>query len=96
ADSFWNWALNQTIGGHPMTFWMTFLPAQDFISSLPFEPWRLCLLAVALRRCLVIFRLRAENAGTVHPEDSAAQAARKVAAADLASRGLPVPEKVGV
>lgn len=96
ADSVWGWALNQTIGGHPMTFWMVALPAQDFAQSLPFEPWRLCLLAVALRRCLMIFRLRAESAGTAHPAASPVLAAREVAAADLASRGRPVPEKVGV
>jgi hypothetical protein len=94
ADSFWNWTLNQTIGGHQMIFWMVFLPAQDFLSSLPFEPWRLCLLAVALRRCLMIFRLRAESAGTIVPE-GAALAARDAAAADLAARGRPVPEQVG-
>jgi len=96
ADTLWNWALNETIGGHPMTVWMVILPIQDFVSSLPFEPWRLCLLAVALRRCLMIFRLRAQTSGTMHPQQGAMDAARDVAAADLASRGRPVPEEVGV
>ncbi|GAB3917542.1 hypothetical protein GCM10011575_31460 [Microlunatus endophyticus] len=96
GSSIWSWALNQTIGGHPMTFWMVFLPAQDFVTSLPFEPWRLCLLAVALRRCLMIFRLRAESRGTANLEVGAVEAAREVAAADLGSRGTPVPETAGV
>jgi hypothetical protein len=100
ANSVWGWALNQTVGGHPITFWTVFLPAEDLIQSLPFEPWRLCLLAVALRRCLMIFRLRAESAGTAAPQVSAIAAAREQAAADLESRGVPIPEdlaeKVGV
>lgn len=96
ATSFWGWALNQTMGGHPITFWEVFLPAQDLISSVPFEPWRLCLLAVALRRCLTIFRLRAENAGTADLEVGAMAAAREAAASDLKSRGVPLPEEVGV
>lgn len=100
ANSVWGWALNQTVGGHPITFWTVFLPAEDLIQSLPFEPWRLCLLAVALRRCLMIFRLRAESAGTAAPQVGAIAAAREQAAADLESRGVPIPEdlaeKVGV
>jgi hypothetical protein len=96
ADSLWGWVMTQTIGGHPMSFWMVAIPAYNLITTLPFEPWRLCLLAVALRRCLLIFRLRAEEAGTLSPEPGTPRTAREAAAADLTSQGQPVPEQVAV
>jgi hypothetical protein len=94
GSAVFGWALNQTIGGHHMTFWEVWLPANDLINDLPFEPWRLCLLAVALQRCLQIFRLRAEAAGTTGLGAEATLAARQTAAADL-DAARPVPQGVG-
>ncbi|WP_152365141.1 hypothetical protein [Microlunatus speluncae] len=51
------------VGGHDITFWVTWGPVWDLLYGLPFEPLRLCLLAVAFRRCLELFRARA------HPTD---------------------------
>lgn len=100
ASTVFGWLLAQTIGGHQMAFWMVWLPAQDLVADLPFEPWRLCLLAVALRRCLQIFRMRAEAAGTTRPA-AAPLTAWQAAAADQADAvpaepaAAPVPQQVG-
>jgi hypothetical protein len=51
------------VGGHDIVFWVTLGPVFDLLYGLPFEPLRLCLLAVAFRRCLELFRARA------HPSD---------------------------
>ncbi|MBO0882697.1 MAG: hypothetical protein J2P17_20660, partial [Mycobacterium sp.] len=94
GSTVWSWILTKTIGGHPMTFWIMVKPLYDLALTLPFEPWRLCLLAVALRRCLMIFRLRAERAGTVTPEAGAPRTAREAAAVDLGLRGRAVEDQV--
>jgi hypothetical protein len=74
--------LTNTIGGHEFSFWLVWLPSYDLIEDMIFEPWRLCLLAVALRRCLIIFRQRAEHRGTTDAvTHSSAQA---VAVSELA------------
>lgn len=51
------------IGGHLVDFWIVFGPSVDLIENAAFEPLRLCLLAVAFRRCLELFR------GRAHPDD---------------------------
>jgi hypothetical protein len=56
VDSLVEWI----IGGHEVTFWYIYGPFVDLLVDLPFEPLRLCLLAVAFRRCLELFRRRAE------------------------------------
>ncbi len=67
--------VQKVLGGHDITFWVTWGPVWDLLYGLPFEPLRLCLLAVAFRRCLELFRARA------HPIDrSAAPVPAKVAA----------------
>ncbi len=60
------------VGGHDITFWVTWGPVWDLLYGLPFEPLRLCLLAVAFRRCLELFRARA------HPADRLATTADPV------------------
>lgn len=55
--------VQKVVGGHDIDFWVTLGPVWDLIYGLPFEPLRLCLLAVAFRRCLELFRARA------HPAD---------------------------
>ncbi len=68
VSNYWTSFTNHLIGGHPVVFWSAFGPAVDLLQNLPFEPWRLCLLAAALQRALQIFRSRAEQRGTLHPD----------------------------
>lgn len=51
------------VGGHDIDFWVPTDPIWDLVYNLPFEPLRMCLLAVAFHRCLELFRARA------HPTD---------------------------
>ena len=51
-------ALHQLLGGHTLDFWLVWGPWVDLVEVLPFEPLRLCLLAVAFRRCLELFQQR--------------------------------------
>jgi len=51
-------ALDHLLGGHQLDFWLTWGPWVDLATVLPFEPLRLCLLAVAFRRCLELFQQR--------------------------------------
>ncbi|HEY9292000.1 MAG TPA: hypothetical protein VIP98_12025 [Microlunatus sp.] len=95
ATTGFEWMLGQTVGGHDMSFWIVWLPGYNLLPELIFEPWRLCLLAVALRRCLQIFRLRAEADGNLRPEEGQPVTAEQAAAADLAAKGEPVPQRVG-
>jgi hypothetical protein len=57
--------VNQLVGGHQVNFWIAYGPGVTLVTTLPFEPLRLCLLAVAFRRCLEIFQQRAAAAGPV-------------------------------
>ncbi|QDP94765.1 hypothetical protein FOE78_01500 [Microlunatus elymi] len=88
--------MNRTVGGHDMSFWIVWLPGFNLLQDLIFEPWRLCLLAVALRRCLEIFRMRAVVAGTLQQQVERPVTAEQVAAADLEAKGRPVPQQVGI
>lgn len=47
------------VGGHEGPFWVRWEPVFDLIPDALFEPIRLCLLAVAFRRCLELFGQRA-------------------------------------
>ena len=51
-------ALDALLGGHTVDFWTVWGPWVDLASGLAFEPLRLCLLAVAFRRCLELFQQR--------------------------------------
>jgi hypothetical protein len=46
------------IGGQPVYYWVSVGPVIDLVDQLPWEPLRLCLLAVAFRRCLELFQQR--------------------------------------
>jgi hypothetical protein len=47
------------VGGHEGEFWVRWEPVFDLIPDVLVEPIRLCLLAVAFRRCLELFAQRA-------------------------------------
>ena len=46
------------IGGQPVYYWVKTAPFLDLVDQFPWEPLRLCLLAVAFRRCLELFARR--------------------------------------
>lgn len=46
------------IGGHPVSFWYVWGPMIDLLWQVTGEPLRLCLLAVAFRRCLQLLHER--------------------------------------
>ncbi len=62
GDTFSN-LVNRLVGGHSVDFWYTWDLVIDLSKEIPFEPLRICLLAVALRECLLLFRARGESAG---------------------------------
>ncbi len=64
AQNYAGTLLYAAIGGHPVDFWVTWEPLTDLVQKLPFEPLRLCLLAVAFRRCLELFQQRVTAGGS--------------------------------
>ena len=71
AQNYFGTLLNWLIGGRSFTFWMRWEPVFDLLRIAPFETLRLCLLAVAFRRCLELFQQRAhvpEPKPAVQPE----------------------------
>jgi len=58
--------VQNVVGGHDLDFWIPTDPLWDLLYGLPFEPLRLCLLAVVFRRCLELFRARAHPSDQVH------------------------------
>ena len=58
AENLFSTAVHQIIGGQLVAFWVIWEPVVDLVLTVPFEPIRLCLLAVAFRRCLELFALR--------------------------------------
>lgn len=54
-------ALDRALGGHRVDFWTVWNPWFDLAQGVVFEPLRLCLLAVAFRRCLELFHQRARS-----------------------------------
>ncbi|MDN5764010.1 MAG: hypothetical protein L0H41_17065 [Microlunatus sp.] len=55
---------DQLIGGRPIDFWYAFGPALGLLPDLLFEPLRICLLAVAFRRCLELFWAKTHDPAT--------------------------------
>lgn len=55
------------VGGHRVDFWYMFGPLLDLLFQAPLEPLRICLLAVAFRRCLELFHVRRVQ-GAVAPQ----------------------------
>lgn len=68
--------INLIVGGHEVDFWLVISPYVDLLVNVAFEPLRICLLAVAFRRCLELFR---------------AQAMPNLSAGPFAVSGTPAP-----
>jgi hypothetical protein len=58
AQNYLGILIDLIIGGHPGMFWVRWDPLIALISNSLIEPIRLCLLAVAFRRCLELFAFR--------------------------------------
>jgi hypothetical protein len=56
AQNYFGTLINWIVGGREYTFWVRWEPVFDLLENAPFETLRLCLLAVAFRRCLELFR----------------------------------------
>jgi hypothetical protein len=56
------------LGGHDIDFWYQAGPLLNLVDNLPWEPLRLCLLAVAFRRCLELFQRRSRADGPAPAE----------------------------
>jgi hypothetical protein len=65
AQNYLQTLLYWLIGGRNVVFWIRWEPVIDLVYGAPFETLRLCLLAVAFRRCLELFRKKVEPAATV-------------------------------
>ena len=65
AQNYTQTLLDWVIGGHDGSFWIRWEPVTELVYDVPFETLRLCLLAVAFRRCLELFRKRAEVTAAV-------------------------------
>ena len=72
AQNYAGTLLYTAIGGQTIDFWVAWEPLTDLAQRLPFEPLRLCLLAVAFCRCLELFQQRVDAA----PAPQAPQARR--------------------
>ncbi|MET1007825.1 MAG: hypothetical protein ABWX96_19905, partial [Propionibacteriaceae bacterium] len=60
---------DQLLGGRPVSFWYAYGPAIGLVPDLLFEPLRICLLAVAFRRCLELFWAKSGDNGTAEFPD---------------------------
>jgi len=63
AQNYFRSLLHWVIGGQSSVFWIRWEPAFDLLVDVPFETLRLCLLAVAFRRCLELFAQRVDVPG---------------------------------
>jgi hypothetical protein len=72
AQSYFSRLLDFLVGGRELTFWARWQPVFE-LGDVPLELLRLCLLAVAFRRCLELFRQRAHTPA-VSPEPVGAPA----------------------
>jgi hypothetical protein len=68
AQNYFQTLLNWVVGGQSYIFWVRWEPAFAVLTEVPFETLRLCLLAVAFRRCLELFSLRVGAAAGPTPE----------------------------
>ena len=73
-----NTALDSLLGGHTVDFWTVWEPWLNLAVNLPFEPLRLCLLAVAFRRCLELFQQRSHAAAAAAPRSPAPTSVKAV------------------
>ncbi|OYO02460.1 hypothetical protein [Enemella evansiae] len=68
----WAYAIQWLIGGHRSEFWYTWGPLVDLAREVPFQPLRICLLAVTFAACLARFRARAEAAADAEATEAEA------------------------
>ena len=80
------------LGGHPIDFWYRLGPVLDLVDDVPWEPLRLCLLAVAFRRCLELFHQRS---GDRPPEETTREAGVELVGAGGTADGTPGPRAAG-
>jgi hypothetical protein len=73
AQNYLEALLHWVVGGHEGQFWVRWEPVFDLVQDALVEPVRLCLLAVAFRRCLELFAQRstAEAAPAASPKPTA-------------------------
>ncbi len=64
GQNYFSALLDAAAGGHSFTFWIRWEPVFTVLTDAPFETLRLCLLAVAFRRCLELFGARVTAPGT--------------------------------
>jgi hypothetical protein len=62
------------LGGHDTSFWYLWGPYLDLLENLPWELLRICLLAVAFRRCLELFQQRGRALAAAVPDGPATPA----------------------
>ena len=65
AENYLQTMLHWLIGGHRVSFWIRWEPLIELLHRAPFETLRLCLLAVAFRRWLELFRKRVKHPAVV-------------------------------
>ena len=75
AQNYFETLLNWIVGGQGYVFWVRWEPAFAILTEAPFETLRLCLLAVAFRRCLELFGQRVQAPATAIPPAPAPAAA---------------------
>jgi hypothetical protein len=80
AQNYIDQGMNWLVGGHEAMFWVRWEPVFALLQDALTEPIRLCLLAVAFRRCLELFAQRA----AAHAEQVARPVATPVARRALA------------
>lgn len=68
-EDLWANAILWLIGGRLSDFWYTWGPLVDLAREVPFQPLRVCLLAVTFAACLARFRARAEAAAAAERAD---------------------------
>lgn len=67
AQNYFETLLHWVVGGRGYVFWVRWEPIIDVLTDPPFETLRLCLLAVAFRRCLELFAQRVDDTGVAPP-----------------------------
>ncbi|MDN5726060.1 MAG: hypothetical protein L0G99_09055 [Propionibacteriales bacterium] len=63
-------AVYKLLGGHDLSFWLPLEPILLLGEEIIAEPLRICLLAVAFHRALLLFQHRAVGSDHVDPDDS--------------------------
>jgi hypothetical protein len=72
AQNYFETLLHWVVGGRDYIFWIRWEPAVAVLTEVPFETLRLCLLAVAFRRCLELFSQRVQGSPTATPPSAPA------------------------